>query len=116
MKNEPIWVDIDVMGELTGKKYFGRFSLKRYLTHSERATAVRLAETLCRGIQSDVTFKTLLSTIAFLSVHLVEIDAKWWDESGDDVKGLELEDEAPIWALAKQINEVQKPDKEDSKA
>jgi len=109
-KNEPQWADIDVVGELTGKRYFGRFSMKRYLTHRERAEAVRLAETLCRGIQSDTTFRTLLSTIAFLGVHIVEVDAKWWTESGEDVKGLELEDEAPIWALAKQINEIQKPD------
>ena len=111
MKNEPIWIDVDVTGELTGEKYFGRFSIKRYLTHTERSEAVRLAETLMRGIQQDVNFRTLLSSIAFLNVHIVESDAKWW--TGEDVKGLDLLDEAPIWAISKQLYNAQKPDTEE---
>lgn len=111
MKNEPIWIDVDVTGEMTGTKYFGRFSIKRYLTHIERGEAVRLAETLMRGIQQDINFRTLLSTIAFLNVHIVETDAKWW--AGDGTKGLDLLDEAPVWELSKQLYEVQKPSDED---
>lgn len=111
MKNEPIWIDVDVTGELTGAKYFGRFSIKRYLTHTDRSEAVRLAETLMRGIQQDLNFRTLLSTIAFLNVHIVETDAKWW--VGDDTKGLDLLDEAPIWAISKQLYDAQKPSSED---
>lgn len=102
--NEPVWTDLECVGEQTGEKYFGRFQVKRYLTHRERGEAVRLAETLCRGIETTIEHRTLLTTIAFLSSHIIESDAKWW---GD--RGLDLLDEQPIWELAKKIRELQRP-------
>ena len=105
--NEPIWIEVNSTGE-SGEKYFGRFLVKKYLSHRERGDAVRMAELLCRGIQQDVTFRTLLSTIAFLNKHIVETDAKWW--VGDEgMKGIDLLDEAPIWAIGDEIHKAQKP-------
>ena len=107
--NEPVWIDMECTGT-SGEKYFGRFQVKRYLTHKERAEAVRLSETLCRGITDDVNMRAFLTTAAFLSVHITEVDAKWW---GD--RGLDLVDEEPIWELAKKIREVQRPATDDKK-
>jgi hypothetical protein len=105
--NEPIWIEVNCKG-LSGENYFGRFRVKKYLTHMERAEAVRMAEILCRGIVQDINLKTLLSTIAFLNEHILETDAKWW-EGDEGKKGVELVDEEPVWALAEQINKAQKP-------
>jgi hypothetical protein len=66
--NDPVWIDMEVVGELTGEKYFGRFQIKRYLTNRERGDAVRFAETLCRGIENDANMRTLLTTSAFLEI------------------------------------------------
>ena len=109
--NDPIWIEVDCKGE-SGERYFGRFLIKKYLNHRERAEAVRMAELQCRGINQDISFRTLLSTIAFLNKHIVETDAKWW--TGDDgAKGLDLLDEAPIWAIGDEIHKTQKPPEAD---
>jgi|GEM_PF-5042228 len=108
--NEPIWIEINCVGE-SGEKYFGRFRIKRYLSHKERAEAVRMAELMCRGITQDITFRTFLSTLAFLNCHILETDAVWW--SGDPgQKGMNLSDEKPIWDIAEQIYKAQKPQTE----
>lgn len=107
--NELVWVEVDIKGE-DGVHYFGRFSVKKYLTHRDRAEAVRSAELLCRGIQQDINFRAFLSTVAFLNIHVKETDAKWWtkDEEGD-ICGMNLTDESPVWELASKIKEAQKP-------
>jgi hypothetical protein len=105
--NEPIWIEVDCKGE-SGEKYFGRFRVKKYLSHRERSDAVRSAEFLCRGITQDITFRTFLSTIAFLNIHILETDAAWW-KGEEGQKGMDLSDEKPIWDIAEQINKAQKP-------
>jgi hypothetical protein len=104
MINAPKWVDIDVIGEHTKQKYFGRFALKPYLTNGERADAVRLSETYFRGISENTNQKMFLSALAFLSMHIVETDAKWWTSNG-----LDLLDEAPVWAIINKLSEIQDP-------
>ena len=111
VNNEPKWVDFESTGEFTGEKYFGRFCIKPYLTNAERADVARLAETYCRGITEDATQRGFLTTLAFLKFHLVETDAKWWVNSG-----LDMFDEAPAYALAAKVSEVQKPKKAEEKS
>lgn len=103
INNEPVWTDIQCTGA-SGENYFGRFQIRRFLTHREKTEAVRLAETLCRGITDSIEHRTFLTTIAFLSFHIIEVDAAWW---GD--KGLDLLDEEPVWELAKTVRALQKP-------
>lgn len=105
MNNTTKWVDIDVTGEQTKQKYFGRFCLKPYLTHGERADAIRLAETYFRGITENKDQRMFLSTLAFLAMHITETDAKWWVNNG-----LDMLDEAPVWAIVNKLSEVQDPD------
>lgn len=100
------WVEIDIEGETTGEKYFGRFKVKSYLTHAERSDAVRLSERLARGIdrsQGEIGFLTVLSFVKF---HIIEADAEWWTKDGE---GLDLYDENPIYEISKKIGELQKP-------
>lgn len=110
MRNEPQWVDVDVEGEFTGEKYFGRFLLKPYLTNGERADAGRLAEMYFRGIKEDTAMRLFLTTLAFLKFHVQETDASWW-ENGE---GLEIQDESPVYKLAEKLQEVQKAKKKTS--
>lgn len=109
--NDPKWVDMEAVGEFTGHKYFGRFRIKPYLTHAERSDVARLAEMYNRGISSDSSQKGFNLTLAFLKFHIVESDASWWTENG----GLDMMDEAPIYALAKSVRDVQNPPKPEEK-
>jgi hypothetical protein len=109
--NEPIWIEVNCEGTTSGEKYFGRFRVKKYLTHKERAECVRAAEVMCRGITQNLNFRALLSTIAFINTHVLESDAKWW-KGEDGMKGLDLIDEDPIWELAALIDGRQKPQEE----
>lgn len=104
INNEPRWVELNTVGETTGESYFGRFSVKPYLQHNERADAVRLAERYCRGIDTAQTQRMFLTTLAFLKFHVLETDAEWWQEDG-----LSLLDEEPIYKLAELLGEIQKP-------
>jgi hypothetical protein len=105
MNNTPKWIDIDVVGEVTKQKLFGRFCLKPYLTHGERADAVRLSETMFRGINETVDQRKFMSILAFLSLHITETDAKWWTNNGID-----LFDESPVYAIVAKLAEIQDPD------
>lgn len=108
INNNPIWTDIKVTGEWTKQEYFGRFLIKPFLTHAERADAVRLAERLSRGIEKSEAQKMFLSTLAFLKFHIQETDAKWWLEDG-----LSLIDEAPVYELADTLAKIQNPKEEE---
>src|SRR5690554_1602461 len=103
--NDPRWVDVESKGEITGRKYLGRFKLKPHLTLGERADAVRLAENYCRGIVTAVDQRNFLTTIAYLNFHVVESDATWWK----DEKKFELLDEDPIYAISRKVQELQNP-------
>lgn len=107
INNEPKWVDVDVEGEFTGVKYFGRFQLKPYLTHAERADVSRLAELYNRGITTDATQRAFMMTLAYLKFHIIETDAAWWVDGG-----LNLHDEAPVYRLAELVRQIQAPEKE----
>ena len=100
--NEPKWMDCEAEGENTKFKYFGRFSLKPFLTHAEKSDAVRLAEKYCRGIENAQQQRLFLTTLAFLKFHVVEFEADWWKEDG-----LDLYDEEPVYVLAEILAEVQ---------
>jgi hypothetical protein len=101
--NEPKWCDVDSEGEFTGRKYFGRFKIKPFLSHAERADAVRLAETYYRGITQDANQRLFLTTLAFLKFHVIETDADWWSEQN----GLSITDEDPIWKISDQLQLIQ---------
>jgi hypothetical protein len=103
INNEPKWVDIKVDGEFTGEQYFGRFRVKPFLTHAERADAVRLAELYYRGISQDANQRMFLTTLAFLKFHVLESDATWWGETN----GMNSFDESPVWAISEKLREVQ---------
>jgi hypothetical protein len=105
--NDPKWKDVDCEGEFTKNKYFGRFCLKPYLTHGERADAVRLAELYCRGINQDAGQRSFLTLLAFLKFHVTETDAEWFKDSN----GLNTYDEQPFYQLADKLKEVQGGDK-----
>lgn len=105
MINTPKWVDVEVEGEQSKQKYFGRFKLKPYLNHAERADAIRMAERYSVGIVDNKEQRQFLATLAFLGMHITETDAKWWVNSG-----LDLIDESPIWAIVNKLSEVQDPD------
>jgi len=107
INNELKWVDVETEGEVTGAKYFGRFQLKPYLTHAERADVSRLFELYSRGITTDAAQRAFLMTLAYLKFHIVETDATWWVDSG-----LNLLDETPVYRLAELVREVQAPKKE----
>ena len=110
--SEALWIDVDCTGK-SGQKYFGRFRIKKYLTHKERSESVRVAETLCRGITQDIQMRMFLATVAFVNTHVIESDAKWWTADDSGTKGMSLVDEEPVWEIANKINELQKP-QEDS--
>ena len=94
------WVDVDVVGETTEERYIGRFLIKPYLKHEERADAVRLYEKLTRGIDKTDIEKQFLYILAFIQFHIVTPDAPWW------TGGLDLYDESPIYELSNKIQEV----------
>jgi len=105
---ESRWVEIDVEGESTKKRYFGRIELKPFLTHREKAEAVKLAEKYMIGIEVSYEFRAFLTTLAFLSLHIVnlESDAKsWWQDDG-----LSLLDESPVYAIAEALKKIQNPE------
>ncbi|MEM4379069.1 MAG: hypothetical protein QXL01_00080 [Thermoplasmatales archaeon] len=111
---EPKWVEVDCVGETPIKlKYFGRFLVKPYLSHRERSAAIQLAEKYMIGINTSIEQQAFLSTLAFLKIHIQDMDdaaKKWW---GDD--GLDLIDERPITQLAEQIKKIQQPGEEEKK-
>ena len=103
-KNDPQWVDVKAEGENTGQEYFGRFCLKPFLTHEERTDAIRLAEMYCRGIRDDVQQRAFMTTQAFLKFHVVETDARWWD---DETGATKILDESPVYEIAQKVKDVQ---------
>lgn len=107
------WTEVNVDGETTQKKYFGKFEVKPFLTHGERAAAVRLAEKYMIGIETTVDQRAFLTTLAFLKFHIVTVDAdvKWWTNDG-----LDLHDEAPIYALSEEVKKMQRIPEEEEKA
>lgn len=110
MFNKNTWIEIDCEGEASKQRYFGRFEVKPFLVHKERADAARLAEVYCRGIREDVSERAFLTSLAFVKMHIVSSDASWWKEDG-----LDLVDEAPIYEIIKKINELQNPSKTSEK-
>ena len=110
--NESKWVDVDCVGEFTKNKYFGRFNLKPFLNHGERADAVRLSELYCRGIKENLDQRAFLSLVAFLKFHVVETDAAWFK----DADGLSSYDEKPFYEIAEKLRELQTGDKKEEPA
>lgn len=107
LSTEPKWIEINVDGEITKKKYYGRFQIKPFLTHKERAEATRLAEKYMMGIDTTIEQRMFLGTLALVTYHIIATDGEvdWWKE-----KGLDLYDEAPIYALSAEISKMQKPE------
>jgi len=103
MFNDPRWVEVKSTGEQTGQEFFGKFKLKPFLKHKERADAVRLAEAYSLGINRTDDQRLFLTTLAFLKFHVVETDADWWNEGS----GLDLLDEDPVFEVARQLNKIQ---------
>jgi hypothetical protein len=103
INNDPKWVDVECEGNFTPTKYFGKFSVKPYLSNAERADVARLAATFTRGIE-DPDQRAFLTTLAFLKFHIVEVDADWWVDGG-----LSLLDQSPVWTLAAKVRDIQKP-------
>jgi hypothetical protein len=104
INNDTVWIDVKCKGEITDTEYFGRFSVKRYLTHRERGDAVREGEVLCRGLE-DLAMKTFYMAAAFIAANVVDSDAAWYKKD----RGLDLVDEQPIWAISAEIRKLQKP-------
>jgi hypothetical protein len=110
MSNETNWIDVDVKGEITDQHFFGRFEVKKYLTHKEKADSTRIAEMLCRGIEKNIEIYTFLSTLAFLNSHIKSTDASWWKkDEATGIAGMDMNDESPVWEISKKILELQKP-------
>jgi len=105
--NESVWVDVECQGENTKQTFVGRFKIKPFLTHMERADAVRLAERYSRGILDDDAQKTFLRLLAFLKFYIVEADADWWTNDGTD-----LVDEVPIYELISKLRKLQGKEEE----
>lgn len=101
MLNEPRLVDVKVEGEETGMEYTGKFHIKPFLEHGERADAVRLAESYALGINTQDQ-RNFLLTLALLKFHVVKADASWWDEGF----GLKMLDESPVWKLAEEVEGI----------
>jgi len=114
INNDPIWIDIDCVGETTKERYYGRFQIKKYLTNKEKADVYRTANTISVGIQnvSEIGF---LHNLAFLEKHVISSDASWWKTKDGETPGLDLLDEKPIYELSNKIYEVQNPVKEEEK-
>lgn len=100
--NEAQWVDIECKGENTQQQIIGRFKLKPFLTHKERADAVRLAERYSRGIIEDEAQKTFQRLLAFIKFYIVEFDASWWTNDG-----LDLVDESPVYEIFTKLRKIQ---------
>jgi len=102
VQNPTTWVEIDIAGEVSGDKYFGRFLLKHYLGIAERSDAARLATVWNRGID-DKQHSELIelnTALAYLKFHIVETDAPWWKDFG-----LNVIDTSPVQALSDQLIE-----------
>ena len=104
INNDPVYINLDpITGEVTGNVYTGSFKVKKYLRHDEKTTASRLAETWALNIERDPRRFAFLSTLAHLSLHIVEAP-DWWIDSG-----IGLYDEEPVWKLAELITGIQRP-------
>jgi hypothetical protein len=105
---EPVWKTLESVGEATKEKYFGRFLIRPFLKHRDRADAVRLTELYARGIIEDRMQRSFLMTVAFLKHHVVDFkEADWWKDD-DGMFGLNIEDEQPIWDMWDLVVAVQK--------
>ena len=107
--NDAQWIEVSTEGEATKHKYIGRFKIKPFLTHREKADAIRLAERNCRGIVEDLNNIQFQRLLAFLKFYIVEVDADWWKNDG-----LDLYDESPIYELLKQLRKLQGVEDEES--
>lgn len=108
--NEPRWVEVDSDGEISKKKYYGKFLIKPFLTHREKADALRLAEKYCLGINQSVEMRLFLTTVAFLNFHIQDFEADWWVGDNENRHGLDLIEENPVYAISNKIKELQYPE------
>jgi len=109
INNDPSWLEVTCEGEVTGRKYHGKFQVKPYLTISERKKVSELAEEKLLNIKEDQNVRTIYITLATLQHHILKTDADWWKGNGKELAGEDLYDEAPIAELVKLVNELQRP-------
>lgn len=103
VSNSPVWVEVDVKGDATGEQYYGRFCVKPFLTHAEKADAQRLADRYTNNMEES-PIKNFMRLLAYLKLHIQDVEAPWWVENG-----LTLMDESPVYELAKKLDEIRQP-------
>jgi len=103
-KADGVEFKIDVVGEISGEQYKGKFKALPRLTHRMKLQRDQRRRELL-GTQSgqpDVQAQVYATVIAELGVRLVEWP-KWWPETGF---GLDLEDESPLIEINAKIAEI----------
>lgn len=119
MLSNPIWVEVDCVGEDTQTKYFGKFLVRPFLTIKEKTEVNKTFGKYSLGVpfsenndQLDTRF--FLNTLAFFKVAVVESDCDWW--KGDE-PGMDLLDVEPIFTLLDKYTQAKRalmPKKEGS--
>ena len=114
INNDPQWIEVDVVGETTKRKYFGKFYVKPYLTLREQSDAEQLAGLYTRGLP-DTPLKDILWAVGKLKFHIIKFEADWWKGASDGVgEGLELFEASPVHKLVTLVNAMQLPKEENS--
>jgi len=107
LDNSPVWIEVDVQGDMTGERYTGKFCVKKYLTQEERGAQARSTDERNYGIVEDIGQKAFNSLLSQAEAHVVEAtDAPWWKK---DPKGrvAGLLDDTPVNEIMKKVRELQ---------
>lgn len=105
------YIDVDCVGEITGRRYVGQFEIKLFLTLKDRTEVGRIRSKLLRDISEADDVFYLLQLLTNLNAHLTGKKPEWYGEDGTD-----LEDSQPIISLAQSLREVQAREMEARKA
>jgi hypothetical protein len=97
IKNEGVWVNLHSLGQ-SEAHYNGKFLLKPWLTHGEKADGQRLAERYNMGIETPAE-RYFYTMLAYTKFHVLEAqEADWWDID-NLLEGIDQEPIYELWNL-----------------
>jgi hypothetical protein len=102
MATDVRYIDVDCVGETTGRRYVGQFEVKLFLPLKDRADSARIRSKLLKDISENDDVYYLLQLLTNLNTHLTGKKPDWYGEDGT-----ELEDSQPIISLALALREAQ---------
>lgn len=91
MMQQEFTIELDSIGEKTGKRYTGTFVCKPFLTMREETDTHRLYNQYAAGLSPDSSLHDDLIKYAYLKYYVINSPG-WWD----DMIGLSLLDQQPL--------------------